>query len=353
MRFGERSIANNTGQDNGYSPLTTLIIPLQQLVCRPTMKKCMVFASDTQVIGMRLISFIPLSTLECNETTRLHNNGGSVYSATKMASGKSNPKYKALLSHSDTLADTLDTNERAKTRLLRKLRANQWIDPKDDLTTDALVALALQKLETEGERVFDQFVGFMSDIAGLTDLATNMRGIVHTTSQTTDKPHPPPPAQHAADHLGPSVESRALRRSNTVFTRGVDPENLVTVLYSNFLLTPEEKARAMKQTLTIGQQLEEIFQSLERRVSTRPQDFKKIIHALMAEPALKAVGDEMQGEFNYVKSPSVHSLMSLQKFMTRNVQDSRNHEQQCVCAYITPLILYHVRLSLLTLTMQL
>ena len=116
-------------------------------------------------------------------------------------------------------------------------------------------------------------------------------------AQHTDTPHTPPPAQHAADHLGLSVESRALRRSNTVFTRGVDPENLVTMLYSNFLLTPEEKARAMKQTLTIGQKLEEIFQSLERRVSTRPQDFKKIIRALMAEPALKAVGDEMQGEF--------------------------------------------------------
>ena len=100
-----------------------------------------------------------------------------------MASGESNPKYKALLRYSYTLADTLDTNERAKTRQLRKLRANQWIDPKDDLTTDALVALALQKLETGGERVFDQFVGFMSDIAGLTDLATKMRGIVHIAVQ--------------------------------------------------------------------------------------------------------------------------------------------------------------------------
>ena len=116
-------------------------------------------------------------------------------------------------------------------------------------------------------------------------------------AQHTDTPNPPPPAQHAADHPGLSAESRALRRSNTVFTRGVDPENLVTVLYSNLLLTPEEKARAMKQTLTIGQKLEEIFQSLERRVSTRPQDLKKIICALLAEPALKAVGDEMQGEF--------------------------------------------------------
>ena len=127
---------------------------------------------------------------------------------------------------------------------------------------------------------------------------------LHTLpSQHADTPHPEPaqhtdsPAQHAADNLGLSAESRALRRSNSVFTRGVDPENLVTVLYSNFLLTPEEKARAMKQTLTIGQKLEEIFQSLERRVSTRPQDFKKIICALMAEPALKAVGDRMQGEF--------------------------------------------------------
>ena len=67
-----------------------------------------------------------------------------------MASGKGNPKYKALLSYSDTLADLLDSNESAKTILLRKLKANQWIDPKDDLTTDALVALALQKVETEG-----------------------------------------------------------------------------------------------------------------------------------------------------------------------------------------------------------
>ena len=113
-------------------------------------------------------------------------------------------------------------------------------------------------------------------------------------------PHTPlhtPPAKRVAYSLGLSAESRALRRSNSVFTRGVDPENLVTVLYSNLLLTPEEKARAMKQTLTVGQKLDEIFQSLERRVSTRPQDFKKIICALMAEPALKAVGDEMQGEF--------------------------------------------------------
>ena len=59
-------------QDNGYSlqndALTTL---------RPIMKKCMVFAQVNY--SHRLVSFIPLSTMECNETTRLHNNGSSVY----------------------------------------------------------------------------------------------------------------------------------------------------------------------------------------------------------------------------------------------------------------------------------
>ena len=282
---------------------------------------------------------------------------------------KSNPKYKALLSHSDTLADTLDTNERAKTRLLRKLRANEWIDPKDDLTTDALVALALQKLETEGECVFDQFVGFMSDIAGLTDLATKMRGIVHTTpaqrtdtshppppaqhtdtvhmhpalptdtppvqhtdllltpppAQHTDTPHPPPPAQHVADHLGLSVESRALRRSNSVFTRGVDPDNLVTVLYSNFLLTPEEYEKASQTAAPGDQRLKAMFMALERRVSANPSVFHTLIQVLQWEEALKDVADVMQGESNllYTCEMSLTCLpYVLQEFMKKSVDSS-------------------------------
>ncbi|CAI8039167.1 hypothetical protein GBAR_LOCUS21770 [Geodia barretti] len=91
-----------------------------------------------------------------------------------------------------------------------------------------------------------------------------------------------------------SVESRTLRRSNTVFTRGVDPDNLVTVLYSNLLLTPEEKARATQQTLTIHQKLEEIFRTMERRISVTPGDLHVLIKALKAEPATKAVGDKIQ-----------------------------------------------------------
>ena len=87
-------------------------------------------------------------------------------------------------------------------------------------------------------------------------------------AQHTDTPHLPlPPARHAADHLGLSVESRALRRSNSVFTRGVDPDNLVTVLYSNFLLTPEEYEKASQTAAPGDQRLKTMFMALERRVS--------------------------------------------------------------------------------------
>ena len=124
------------------------------------------------------------------------------------------------------------------------------------------------------------------------------------SSNLPSEPHTPreshvSPEQPSASSLSTmSPESRALRRSNTIFTRGVDPENLVTVLYSNFLLTPEEKARTMQQTLTVSQKLEEIFQIMERRVSTTPGNFHKMIQVLKAEPATKAVGEKIQGIYN-------------------------------------------------------
>ena len=106
----------------------------------------------------------------------------------------------------------------------------------------------------------------------------------------------PPEQPTASLSLTMSVESRTLRRSNTIFTRGVDPDNLVTVLYSNLLLTPEEKARATQQTLTAQQKLEEIFQAMERRIAVTPGDLHVLIQALKAEPATEAVGDKIQGK---------------------------------------------------------
>lgn len=80
-----------------------------------------------------------------------------------------------------------------------------------------------------------------------------------------------------------------------MFKKGVDPENLVTVLYSKELLTPEEKSRATQRTLTDDQKLEEMFTSLEKRVSTDPGSFHTLVEALRDEPAMKTVADKIQG----------------------------------------------------------
>ena len=92
-----------------------------------------------------------------------------------------------------------------------------------------------------------------------------------------------------------SAESRALRKSNAVFKKGVDPDNLVTVLYSNLLLTSEEKSKATQRTLTDDQKLEEMFTALERRVSVKPTDLKTLIQSLRDEPAMVAVAGKIQG----------------------------------------------------------
>ena len=107
----------------------------------------------------------------------------------------------------------------------------------------------------------------------------------------------PSTSQHRHESsLSLSAESTALRRSNAIFTRAGDPDGLVTVLYSNFLLTPDEKARALQQNLIPRQKMEEIFQTMERRVSVSPSDFHTLVYVLKGEPATKALGEEMQGQ---------------------------------------------------------
>ena len=102
--------------------------------------------------------------------------------------------------------------------------------------------------------------------------------------------------EHSLPHHHLSVESRSLRRSYAVFTSGVDPENLVKVLYSNFLLTREEKDKAMKESLTDGQKLQEIFKAMERRVSVQPSAFHTLLKALAEEPATEEVAIRMKGK---------------------------------------------------------
>lgn len=92
-----------------------------------------------------------------------------------------------------------------------------------------------------------------------------------------------------------SREVRALRTSYEAFLRGVDPNVVITRLYSKLLLTQEERERAMQRTLTPLQQLDEVFGSLERRVSTDPSVFNVLVRVLLEEPTLEAVGNKMQG----------------------------------------------------------
>ena len=112
----------------------------------------------------------------------------------------------------------------------------------------------------------------------------------HTTTASSTPQH-----RHDSS-LSLSVESIALRRSNAIFTRAGDPDGLVTVLYSNFLLTPDEKIRALQENLTDRQKMEKIFQIMERRVSVSPSDFHTLLDVLNGEPATKALGEEMQGQ---------------------------------------------------------
>lgn len=111
-----------------------------------------------------------------------------------------------------------------------------------------------------------------------------------------------------------SRESRTLRKSCVAFKRGADPDTVITVLYSEFLLTQEERGRATQRTLTKGQQLDEVFDCLERRVSADPSVFDKLVQVLLEEPALEGVGKRMQGQgCHRCMSPLPHCSVRLRQ----------------------------------------
>ena len=93
-----------------------------------------------------------------------------------------------------------------------------------------------------------------------------------------------------------SRESRALRESYAVFKGGADPDTVITMLYSKLQLTREEKGKAKQKTLTVDEQMDVVFDCLERRVSADPSVFNQLVQVLLEEPALAAVGRKMQGE---------------------------------------------------------
>ena len=102
-------------------------------------------------------------------------------------------------------------------------------------------------------------------------------------------------AENSTEWINPCA-GFALRRSNEIFVGAVDPENIVPVLYSNGLLTKEEKQKATQQSSTACQRLEEIFKAMERRVHVDPQCFHTLLQALSKESATKGVAKKMKGK---------------------------------------------------------
>ena len=76
---------------------------------------------------------------------------------------------------------------------------------------------------------------------------------------------------------------------------GAEPNTVVMVLYSKFLLTPEEKGKVMQNPQDAGWQLDVVFGFLERLVSADPSVFHKLVQMLLNEPALEEVGKKIQG----------------------------------------------------------
>ena len=89
--------------------------------------------------------------------------------------------------------------------------------------------------------------------------------------------------------------SKALRKSYQKFIDGIDPATIVTPLFTEDLLTQQERANATHQMRTKGEQLQVIYDALERRVSAKPKHFHTLVEILQNEPALKYVGDHMKG----------------------------------------------------------
>lgn len=79
------------------------------------------------------------------------------------------------------------------------------------------------------------------------------------------------------------------------FKRGTDQDIIITVLYSEFLLTREEKGRGEQKTLTADEQLEADFDCLERRMSADPSLLNMLVQLLRKKTALEAVGKIIQG----------------------------------------------------------
>ena len=97
--------------------------------------------------------------------------------------------------------------------------------------------------------------------------------------------------------MSESLESKALRLSANLFKRSVDPDAIVYSLYAKGLLTIEERSKATLRTVPVSERVNEVYVSLERRVTVKPNTFHELVIILRSVTALRPVGDRLRGQF--------------------------------------------------------
>ena len=102
-----------------------------------------------------------------------------------------------------------------------------------------------------------------------------------------------------------SSEYKALRKGASILKDCVSPDDVVTPLYHNDLLTPDERSRANGAHLTQPQRMEEVYLALERRVKIKPAAFHKLIRILQKVSALRPVAMKLQQELWYADDPTL------------------------------------------------
>ena len=91
----------------------------------------------------------------------------------------------------------------------------------------------------------------------------------------------------------PSPESRALGQAANHLRKGINPNDIVAVLFDNKLLTEDDRDLANARHLIPSKQMDEVYSALEMRVGVSPEAFHKFVRILIGVPALKPVAKQL------------------------------------------------------------
>ena len=89
-----------------------------------------------------------------------------------------------------------------------------------------------------------------------------------------------------------SPECRALRKSGALLRNNVNPDDIVTLLYDEELLTDGERDSANNDQLIATKRMK-VYSALERRVRVSPEAFHKLVRILISVSALKPVAKQL------------------------------------------------------------